>query len=130
MNVRRIDRPPARVKSVLILVAADQSAYNLSEASLEVPMDSFFSEIGIPAVDFVYIWAVFVTTMATFFGVKKKHVWLSHFMTGVFILVCLTTILFRHELNLRLFAALMLISVVTVEIAVTLIRKRSANNLS
>lgn len=93
-------------------------------------MNSFFSEIGIPAVDFVYISAVFITTMAAFLGVKKKHVWVSYFMTGVFILVCVTTILFRHELNLRLFAALMLMSVFTVEIAVTLIRKRSASNHS
>ena len=91
-------------------------------------MDSFFNEIGIPAVDFVYIWAVFVTTMAAFFGLTKKHMWVSYFMTGVFILICLTTILFRYELNLRIFAALMLFSVVAVEIAVTLIRKRGANN--
>ena len=93
-------------------------------------MDSFFSEIGIPAVDFVYIWAAFVTTMAAFFGVKKKHLWLSYFMTGTFILICLTTIVFRREVNLRLFAALMLTSVVTVEVAVTRIRKRSASNYS
>ena len=65
-----------------------------------------------------------------FFRGKKKHVWLSYFMTGAFILVCLTTIAFRHELNLRLFAALMLFSIVTVEIAVTVIRKRSLNNYS
>jgi len=91
-------------------------------------MDSFFSEIGIPAVDFVYIWAVFVTTMAAFFGLKKKHLWISYFMTGTFILICLTTMIFRQVLNLRLFAALMLISVVTVEVAVTWIRKRGARN--
>jgi hypothetical protein len=91
-------------------------------------MDSFFSEIGIPAVDFVYIWAAFVTTMAAFFGVKKKYIWLSYFMTGTFILICLTTIVFRREVNLRLFAALMLVSVVTVEVAVTWIRKRGASN--
>ena len=93
-------------------------------------MDSFFSEIGIPAVDFVYIWALFVTTMAAFFGVKKKHVWLSHVITGVFIVNCLVMILFRQGLNVRLFAALMIVSVVTVEVGVTWIRKRSASHYS
>ena len=93
-------------------------------------MDSFFSEIGISAVDFVYIWAVFVTTMAAFFGLNKKHVWLSYFMTGVFILICLSTIVFRQGLNVRLFAALMLLSVITVEVAVTWIRKRSESKYS
>lgn len=89
-------------------------------------MDNFFSEIGISAVDFVYIWAIFVTTMAAFFGLKKKHVWFSHVMTGIFILNCLVIIFARSGLNVRLFAGLMIVSVVTVEIAVTLIRKRSA----
>ena len=93
-------------------------------------MDSFFSEIGISAVDFVYIWAVFVTTMAAFFGLKKKHVWLSYFMTGIFILNCLVLIVFRQGLNVRLFAALMILSVITVEVAVTLIRKRSASKFT
>ena len=93
-------------------------------------MDSFFSEIGISAVDFVYIGAVFVTTMAAFFGLRKKHVWLSYLMTGIFILICLSLILFRQGLNVRLFAALMLLSVLTVEVAVTWIRKRSASNYS
>lgn len=93
-------------------------------------MDSFFSEIGISPVDFVYIWAVFVTTMAAFFGLKKKHVWLSYFMTGIFILNCLVLIVFRQGLNVRLFAALMLLSVITVEVAVTLLRKRSASKYS
>jgi hypothetical protein len=90
-------------------------------------MDRFFSEIGISAVDFVYIWAVFVTTMAAFFGLQKKHVWLSYVITGIFILICLSIIFFRPGLNVRLFAALMIVSVITVEVAVTLIRKRSAS---
>ena len=93
-------------------------------------MDSFCSEIGVPAVDFVYIWAAFVTTMATFFGLRKKHVWLSYVMTALFILNCLFMIAFRQELNVRLFGALMLLSVVTVELAVTWIRKRSAASSS
>lgn len=90
-------------------------------------MDSFFSEIGVSAVDFVYIWAIFVTTMSAFFGLKKKHLWLSYVVTGIFILNCLFLIVFRPGLNVRLFAALMLLSVITVEGVVTLIRKRSAS---
>jgi len=93
-------------------------------------MNSIFTQIGIPAVDLVYIWAVFITTMAAFFGVKKRHAWISYLLTASFTLSCLLTILFRHELNLRVFAALMLFSVLTVEIAVTLLRRRSANNYS
>lgn len=93
-------------------------------------MDNFFSELRISAVDFVYIWAVFVTTMAAFFGLKKKYAWLSHVMTAIFILICLSLILFRQGLNVRLFAALMIASVITVEVAVTVIRKRSASKYS
>lgn len=93
-------------------------------------MDRFFSELGISAVDFVYIWVVFVTTMAAFFGLKKKHVWVSYGMTAIFILICLSIILFRQGLNVRLFAGLMIVSVITVEVAVTLIRKRSASKYS
>ena len=37
-------------------------------------MDRFFSDIGIRAVDFVYISVVFILTMAVFFGVPKKQI--------------------------------------------------------
>jgi len=86
-------------------------------------MQSFF---GIDAIDFIYVWAVFGTTMAAFFGLRQKHVWLSYFMTATFILICLTLILFRQGLSVRLFGALMLVSVVVIEVVVTRMRKRQA----
>ena len=86
-------------------------------------MQSFF---GIDAVDFIYVWAVFGTTMAAFFGLTQKHVWLTYFMTAIFILICLTLVLFRQGLSVRLFGALMLVSVVVIEVVVTRMRKRQA----
>lgn len=91
-------------------------------------MDNFFSAIGVSAVDFVYVWAVWVTTMAAFFGLKKKHSWLSYYMTAIFILICLSLIAFRQGTNTRLFAALMLLSIITVELGVTLIRRRTISS--
>ena len=89
----------------------------------------FFPEIGIPAVDFVNIWALFVMTMASFFGLKNNR-WLSHLFTGILILNCLILIVFRKGLNVRLFGALMFLSVLTVEVAVTLIKRRTASKYS
>ena len=86
-------------------------------------MQSFF---GIDAVDFIYVWAVFGTTMAAFFGLRQKHGWLSYFMTAIFILICLTLVLFRQGLSVRLFGGLMLVSVVVIEVVVTRMRKRQA----
>lgn len=93
-------------------------------------MDSFFSDIGIRAVDFVYISVVFILTMAAFFGVPKKHVWLSYVLTVTFAIICITTILSGPGLNVRLFAALMLISTAVVEIVVTWKKSDRARNTS
>lgn len=93
-------------------------------------MDSFFSDIGIRAVDFVYIGAVFILTMAVFFGVPKKHMWLSYVLTITFAVICLTTILSGPGLNVRLFAALMLISTVVVEVVVFWKKSDRPRNIS
>lgn len=93
-------------------------------------MDSFFSDIGIRAVDFIYISAVFILTMAVFFGVPKKHIWLSYVLTITFTIICITTILSGPGLNLRLFAALMLISTAVVEVVVSWKKNDSARNTS
>ena len=93
-------------------------------------MDSLFSDIGIRAVDFVYISAVFILTMALFFGVSKKHIWLSYVLTVTFAVICITTILSGPGLNVRLFAALMLISTVVVEVVVSWKKSNSARNIS
>ena len=52
-------------------------------------MESFFSEIGISAWDFVQVSATFLLTMLIFFGVKdRRYLRLGYFMLGVFALQC------------------------------------------
>ena len=90
-------------------------------------MDSFFSEIGISAVDFVQISATFILTMLIFFGVKhKKYRWLNYFLLLTFALQSIFFILFHDGLNVKLFAALMLMSTLIVEVVVTRRRKLEA----
>ncbi len=86
-------------------------------------MDSFFSEIGIRAVDFVQISAGFWLTMLVFFGVKdKRYFWLNYFLLVTFGLQCIFFVLL-HDGNVRFFAALMLMSTLIVEGVVTRKRK-------
>jgi hypothetical protein len=86
-------------------------------------MSSLFSQMGIPAVDFVEISAFFLLTMLIFFGLRdKKHRWLRYYILIVFVLLCLPYILFGRGLILRIFAALMLLSTLVVEAAV--VRRR------
>ncbi len=83
-------------------------------------MNSLFSEIEIRALDFIGISAAFVLTMVVFFGIKKRsYMWLIYFLTATFVMQCIFTIVFRDGLTLRLFATLMLISTVIVEVVVT-----------
>ncbi len=83
-------------------------------------MNSLFSEIEIRALDFIGISAAFVLTMVVFFGIRKRrYMWLIYFLTATFVLQCIFTIVFRDGLSLRLFATLMLISTVIVEVVVT-----------
>jgi hypothetical protein len=72
-------------------------------------------ELGIQPTDFIQISASFVLTMLVFFGLKeRKHIWLNRFLLATFALQCIFMILFHAGLNVKLFAGLMLISVVTV----------------
>jgi len=87
-------------------------------------MDSFFSDIGIRAVDFVQISTGYILTMAVFFGVKdKKHAWLNYFLIVTFGLQCIFFVLRGPGLNVKFFAALMLMSTLGVEAIVTRRRK-------
>lgn len=79
-------------------------------------MDSFFSEIGIRALDFFQISTGFVLIMLIFFGVKdKRYFWLNYLLLLIFALQCIVIALFHDGLPVKLFAALMLISTLTVE---------------
>jgi len=87
-------------------------------------MNSLFSQMGVPAFDFVGISAFFLLTMVIFFGLpEKKHRWLRYYILIVFVLLCLLFILFGHGLSVRIFAALMLLSTLVVE-AVVVRRRR------
>lgn len=87
-------------------------------------MEGSFSEIRQDALEFVQVSAGFLLTMLIFFGVSgKKHRWLKYSTTISMILQCLLIILFRGGLMVKLFAALMVISILSVESIVTRRRK-------
>ena len=91
-------------------------------------MNSLFSEIEIRALDFIGISAAFVLIMVVFFGIKKRtHTWLVYFLSATFVLQCIFIIVFRDGITLRLFATLMLVSTVIVEVVVTRKRKLEVN---
>lgn len=87
-------------------------------------MSSFFLGVGIQPLDFIQISTMFVLTMAVFFGVKdEKHFWLNYLLVLTFALQCIFMVLFHDGLTVKLFAVLMLISLLTVEVVVTKRRK-------
>jgi hypothetical protein len=92
-------------------------------------MDSFFSEVGIRAIDFAQISTLHVLTLLVFFGARDKK-WLNYFLLVTFVLQCLFFIVFSDELNVKLFAALMIVSTLTVEVIVARRRKLEASERS
>ncbi|HEX8137718.1 MAG TPA: hypothetical protein VF544_09020 [Pyrinomonadaceae bacterium] len=79
-------------------------------------MDSFFSEVGISAFDFIYLSAFYLATMLNFFALKeRKHRWLKYGSLVVFVLQSLFFILFHNGLNVKLFAGLMLMSALIIQ---------------
>ena len=74
-------------------------------------MESFFSDIGISAWDFVQVSATSLLTMLVFFGVKdRRHLWPGYFLLVVFALQCVFIAAFHEGLRVKLFAGLMLMS--------------------
>jgi uncharacterized membrane protein YhfC len=81
-------------------------------------MNSFFSETGTPAWDFIQISTTFLLTMLVFFGVKnRRYLWLRYFLLVMFALDCLFVVAFHDGLTVKFFAALMLTSTLVVAIA-------------
>ena len=87
-------------------------------------MDSF-TLMGIPLLDFMQIAAGFILTMVVFFSLKKVgwHHWLHYLLLGTFVLQCMIMIVFRPALEVRLFASLMLLTTLIVEVVVGRRRK-------
>lgn len=87
-------------------------------------MDSYFSGIGIQPLDFIGISANFILNMLFFFGIKdKKHSWINVLGLITLSLQCILVVLFKVGLEGKLFAALMLVSALTVELVVARRRK-------
>ncbi len=83
-------------------------------------MSGFFSEIGIPALDFIQISALFLLTMLIFFGVKRRrYLWLNYLSLLTFILQWMIVVLFREGLPVKIFGTLMLTSAIIVEAVVS-----------
>lgn len=89
-------------------------------------MDSFFSEVGISALDFIQISTGFFLTMAVFFETRGKKHFLSNFLLVAFVLQCILFILFHKGFRVKVFAAMMLISTVIVQAVVRRRRKLEA----
>ncbi|HEX8070033.1 MAG TPA: hypothetical protein VF546_08795 [Pyrinomonadaceae bacterium] len=88
-------------------------------------MHDMFSTVSGMAWEFVQVSAYFLLTMLLFFSVKqKRYLWLNYLMLVTFVLQWLFLIVVRDGLPLKLFATLMLMTVLIVETVVS--RRRRA----
>ena len=76
--------------------------------------ETFFSETGMQLSDFIWISAVYILVMLVFFAVKPRSR-LNWFVLATFTFQCVLIIVFRKELNTRLYAGLMLLTALIVE---------------
>ena len=91
-------------------------------------MDNLFSGVGIRPWDFLQLTTAFLLTMLVFFGVKdKRYSWVNYLVMVTFGLQSLFFIVFHEGVQIKLFAALLLVSVFVIE--VVLIRTRKLNRL-
>lgn len=88
-------------------------------------MDSFFSEVGISALDFVHISVVFFVTMLSIFGIRDKK-WLHNLFLVIFFLLCMLIIAFHDGLPVKIFATLMLTTALASKIIMSKRRKLEA----
>jgi len=86
-------------------------------------MDRVFTEPGISVLDFIYISALFLSTMLNLFASRnKKHSRLRYLSLLIFVLQWALIVLFREGLPVKLLATLMLMTILIV--AVVLSRRR------
>jgi hypothetical protein len=81
-----------------------------------------FSEAGSRVVDIVGISAMFLLVMLGVFEKEKKHRWWKYVNLSTFCVCTILTIISRTGQGVKFFAAVMLISALVIEIAVS--RKR------
>ncbi|HEV7903269.1 MAG TPA: hypothetical protein VGO96_05460 [Pyrinomonadaceae bacterium] len=79
-------------------------------------MSNIFSEIGISALDFIGISVPFILTMLFFFESRnRKHFWPHPLMLLILVLQCAIAILLKSGLTIKIFAALVLMTVLIIE---------------
>lgn len=82
-------------------------------------MTNVFAELGLDAWDFLQISVSFLLTMLIFFGVKdKKYGWLNTLCLLTLGLQCGLLVIFRTRLPVKLFAVLLLMTTLIVELAI------------
>jgi uncharacterized membrane protein YjdF len=90
-------------------------------------MESIFSEIT--PLDFITVSSLFLLAMIIFLGVKnRKYLWLNYVLLVVFVLQWALIVAFREQLATKLFATLMLLTTVVVELAIKRRRKFSGTD--
>jgi hypothetical protein len=90
-------------------------------------MESIFSEIA--PLDFIEVSTLFLLAMIVFLGVKnRKYLWLNYVLLVVFFLRWVLIVTFREQLATKLFATLMLATVIVVELVVKRRRRFSGTD--
>jgi hypothetical protein len=91
----------------------------------KIAVEKLWSETGIAFSDFAQIAVMFLLTMLVFFTSSGKRMrWLNTFLLIIFAAQCLLLAVFRPGLNAKLFALLMLLSVLVIE-GVTSLKRTS-----
>ena len=91
----------------------------------DLAVEKLWAETGIAFSDFLQISVMFLLTMLVFFSSNGKRVrWLNTFLLIIFAVQCAFVAVFRPGVNVKVFALLMLLSVLVIE-GVTMLRRTS-----
>jgi hypothetical protein len=83
-------------------------------------MKDLFSGHGIAAADFIAFSLYFLMTMTAFFTLKEaRHKWLNYLFLAAFVFYWLVTAVSDKPRETKIFASLLLTSIVVVEFLVT-----------
>src|SRR5215813_7415476 len=91
----------------------------------DIAMEKLWAKTGIVFTDFIQISVVFLLTMLVFFTGNGKRVrWLNTFLLIMFAVQCAFVAVFRPGVNVKVFALLMLLSVLVIE-GITMLKRTS-----